>query len=175
MLEFTRNEPVDAEVLAGLFNRCGWEERAGGVKLEWALAASAEWVVCKLDGELIGFGRSCRLGPVKRVMFDVLVDPRFDHPVLRRQIMRLLVQNVGGLEEVSVFRGRGSRWRERLAGSLGDGASEPGASEEPRPSEGPGAEKTTGQSYTGGGPFLKIRAVPPGAYLGANVRIEEDR
>jgi len=117
MLEFARNEPLDAEVLAGLFARCGWREDGAQVKLQWALAASEEWVVCKLDGELIGFGRSCRLGPVKRVMFDVVMDPRFDYPLLRGQIVRLLAQRAGRLEEVSVFR----RTRPRGGGRIDGG------------------------------------------------------
>ena len=69
--------PSRPAVLGEFFARCGWQETDAAAKLEWALAASEEWVVCKLDGELIGFGRSCRLGPMKRVVFDVLVDPRF--------------------------------------------------------------------------------------------------
>jgi hypothetical protein len=157
MLEFARNQPIDAEVLAGLFARCGWEDEGAGVKLKWALAASEEWVVCKLDGELIGFGRSCRLGPVKRVMFDVMVDPRYDHPVVRRQIVRLLAQNAGRLEEVSVF---GERRPDRLAEA---------EASQPRPGE------TLGHDYTGGGPALHVPAAPPNAYLGANKTTEEDR
>ena len=61
MLELERNRPDRNRDLAEFFTRCGWQEPDAGVKLEWALAASEEWVVCKLNGELIGFGRSCRL------------------------------------------------------------------------------------------------------------------
>jgi hypothetical protein len=103
MLEVVRNSPIEAEALTEFFARCGWQERDAAAKLEWALAASEEWVVCKLDGQLVGFGRSCRLDPVKRVVFDVVVDPRFEETGLRGAIVRLLTENAGGLEEVSVF------------------------------------------------------------------------
>ena len=97
------NSPIEAEALAEFFARCGWQERDAAAKLEWALAASDEWVVCKLDEQLSGSGRSCRLGPVKRVVFDVVVDPRFEGTGMRGTIVRLLTENAGGIEEVSVF------------------------------------------------------------------------
>jgi hypothetical protein len=103
MLEFERNSPIETGLLAEFFARCGWQELEADCKLEWVLAASEEWVTCKLDGELIGFGRSCRLGPVKRIVFDVTVDGRFDGTGLRGEIVRLLSENAGSLEEVSVF------------------------------------------------------------------------
>ena len=103
MLEFERNSPIETAILAEFFARCGWREGEAGAKLEWALAASEEWVICKLDGELIGFGRSCRLGPVKRVVFDVLVDSRFQGRGLRSEIVRLLSENAGSFEEILVF------------------------------------------------------------------------
>jgi hypothetical protein len=103
MLELERNSPLETTALAEFFARCGWQEAEADAKLQWALAASEEWVICRLDGELIGFGRSCRLGPVKRVVFDVLVDPRFEHSGLKGEIVRLLAENAGSLEEVSVF------------------------------------------------------------------------
>jgi hypothetical protein len=112
MLELERNSPLATEALSEFFARCGWQERDAAAKLEWALAASEEWVVCKLDGQLIGFGRSCRLDPVKRVVFDVVVDPCYKDSGLRDAIVRLLTENAGGLEEVSVF-------SERLANPLG--------------------------------------------------------
>jgi Acetyltransferase (GNAT) family len=108
MLEFERNSSVDIAVLGDFFARCGWQEADAEAKLEWVLAASLEWVVCKLDGDLIGFGRSCRLGPMNRVVFDVLVDARFRGSGLRREIVRLLSENAGRLEEVSVFREQGA-------------------------------------------------------------------
>ena len=106
MLEFERNSPIDSAILAEFFARCGWQEIEARPKLEWALAASEEWVICRLDGELIGFGRSCRLGPVKRVVFDVLVDSRFQESGLRNEIVRLLSENAGSLEEIVVFMSR---------------------------------------------------------------------
>jgi hypothetical protein len=112
MLEFERNSPIETEALTEFFARCGWQERDAAAKLEWALAASEEWVVCRLDGQLIGFGRSCRLDPVKRVVFDVVVDPRFKDSGLQAAIVRMLTENAGGLEEVSVF-------SERQANPLG--------------------------------------------------------
>jgi len=103
MLEFEFNTPVETAVLAEFFARCGWSEKDAGAKLEWALAASDQWVLCKLDGEVIGFGRSSLLGPLKRVVFDVLVDARYQGRGLRLEIVRLLSQGAGRLEEVSVF------------------------------------------------------------------------
>lgn len=103
MLELERNSPVETEALTEFFSRCGWQEADASSKLEWALAASEEWVVCRLDGQLVGFGRSCRLGPVKRVVFDVVVDPRLRDTGLKGAILRLLTENTGRLEEVSVF------------------------------------------------------------------------
>ena len=103
MLELERNSPIEAEALNEFFARCGWQEPDAAPKLEWALAASDEWVVCRLDGQLVGFGRSCRLGPVRRVVFDVVVDPRFQASGLKGAIVRLLTENTGRLEDVSVF------------------------------------------------------------------------
>jgi RimJ/RimL family protein N-acetyltransferase len=104
MLELERNSPIEAIVLSEFFARCGWEESDAATKLEWALAASDEWVVCRLDGQLIGFGRVCRLDPVKRVVFDVLVDPRFKETGLGREIVRLLTENAGSLGDIAVFK-----------------------------------------------------------------------
>lgn len=103
MFEVERNSPIETEVLAQFFTRCGWREAGAGAKLEWALATSEEWVSCRLDGEMIGFGRSCRLDVVHRVVFDALVDPRFKNTGLRAEIVRLLTENVGLLEVVSVY------------------------------------------------------------------------
>jgi len=103
MLEFERNTSLDVAVLGEFFSRCGWRETDAEAKLGWVLAASEEWVVCKLDGELIGFGRSCRLGPMNRIVFDVLIDTRFRASGLKHEIVRLLSEHAGGLEEVSVF------------------------------------------------------------------------
>lgn len=103
MLQVERNKPIDTEVLVEFFARCGCREAVGAHTLEWAMAAAEEWVACKLNGELIGFARSCRLGPSHRIVFDALVDPRFKHTGLRSMIVRLLVATAGDLEQVSVF------------------------------------------------------------------------
>jgi hypothetical protein len=70
MFEVERNSPIEAGILSEFFARCGWDEPEAATKLEWALAASEEWVVCRLDGQLVGFGRSCRLGGIKPMVFD---------------------------------------------------------------------------------------------------------
>lgn len=103
MLEIERNSPIESGALTEFFSRCGWAEPKAALMLEWALAASEEWVACRLDGELIGFGRSCRLDPVHRVVFDALVDPRFERTGLRGEIVRALSEHAGGLEVVSVI------------------------------------------------------------------------
>jgi hypothetical protein len=103
MLEFEFNSQMDAATLVEFFARCGWEGEAVADDLEWVLANSEEWVLCRLDGELIGFGRSCRLGPLDRVVFDVMVDVRYRDQGLQAEIVRLLSMNAGGLEKVSVF------------------------------------------------------------------------
>jgi hypothetical protein len=83
-------------------------------------------------------------------VFDVLVDPRFNHAVLRGQIVRLLAQNAGSLEEVSVF---SEHDPSRPAGSVV-------------------AAAELAQTYTGG---LFIPPAAPGAYLGPAYKAEEDR
>jgi len=103
MLEFDRNAPIDAEILAEFFARCGWQEPDAASKLKWALAVSDEWVVCKVDGQIVGFGRSCRVDALTRVVFDVVVDPRLEHTGLKSLIIRALTDSAGGIEEVSVF------------------------------------------------------------------------
>ena len=100
MIELERNKPVDTEDLSEFFGRCGWDEPAGATKLEWALAASHEWVVCRLEGELVGFARSCRLGPFDRVVFDAVVDPRFTHTTLRAEMVAVLAVTAGRFERV---------------------------------------------------------------------------
>jgi hypothetical protein len=92
MIEFERNSPIETTVLSEFFARCGWEEPEAATKLEWALASSDEWIVCRLEGQLVGFGRACRLGGVERVVFDVLVDPRFRGTALGGAIVRLLTE-----------------------------------------------------------------------------------
>lgn len=108
MLEFEFNSRVETTILVEFFARCGWHDDEAHSKVEWALAGSDDWVICRLDGELVGFGRSCRLGPLSRVVFDVMVDARFKGRGLRAEIVRLLSLNVGGFEEVSVYSDRDS-------------------------------------------------------------------
>lgn len=103
MVEFEFNSPIETADLVEFFARCGWEDDEAAAKLEWALASSDDWVLCKKDGELIGFGRSSSLGPLNRVVFDVMVDSRFQGRGLRSEIVRLLSSNVGGMEEVSIY------------------------------------------------------------------------
>ena len=119
MFEVERNSPIDASTLSEFFVRCGWQESNGAVELEWALATSEEWIACRIDGELIGFGRSCRLDPLHRVVFDALVDPRFEGTGLRAEIVRLLAETAGRLEVVSVFTERHADPRAALAASEG--------------------------------------------------------
>jgi RimJ/RimL family protein N-acetyltransferase len=104
MFELERNSPIEAGTLSEFFARCGWEESEAATKLEWALAASDEWVVCRLDGQLIGFGRSCRLDAAKRVVFDVLVDPRFNETGLGLEIVRLLTEGADRLGDATVLK-----------------------------------------------------------------------
>jgi hypothetical protein len=103
MVEFEFNSTIETNVLVEFFARCGWEDADAGTKLEWALAASNQWVLCRLDGQVIGFGRSCRLNAVTSVVFDVLVDVNFRGGGLEEEIVRLLSTDVGSLQEVSVF------------------------------------------------------------------------
>jgi len=107
MLEVEKNASIDAAALAEFFARCGWQQTGGAAKLEWALAASEEWVVARFEGQLVGFGRSCKLDALNRVVFDAMVDPRFAASGLRLEIVRLLTQSAGRLEKVSVF----DRWK----------------------------------------------------------------
>ena len=136
MFEVERNSPIETEALAEFFARCGWQEPGAPVTLEWALTASEEWVSCRLDGELVGFGRSCRLDAMNRVVFDALVDPRFEGTGLRGEIVRLLAEGAGGFEVVSLF----TEWHVNPLGSL------PAQGDEPDPGYFP--------------------AAPAGAYLG---------
>lgn len=102
MLEVERNPPIEPGVLSEFFARCGWEDPEAAIKLGWVLAASEEWVVCRLDGELIGFGRCCRLDPVRRVVLGVLVDPRFMETGLGSAIERLLTEHAGSFADVAL-------------------------------------------------------------------------
>jgi hypothetical protein len=78
MFEFAYNEPLDSTALAELFTREGWEEEESASKLDWAIAASEDWVTCRVGGELVGFGRTYRLDASHKLVFDVVVDERFE-------------------------------------------------------------------------------------------------
>ena len=103
MIELERNKPVDPQDLSEFFSRCGWDEPAAATKLEWAMAASHEWVACRFDGQLVGFARTCRLGPLDRVVFDAMVDPRFKLTTLRGEMIALLAITARRFERVLVF------------------------------------------------------------------------
>jgi hypothetical protein len=117
MLEFEFNSHVEIAALVEFFARCGWRDDEAEAKVGWALAASDDWVVCKAEGELVAFGRSCSFGPLNRVVFDVTVDSRYRGRGLKAEIVRLLSVNTGMLEEVSVFAGSGM-FGEEMVGSV---------------------------------------------------------
>lgn len=94
MLEFQHNEDLDAAALAEFFIRMGWQEAEGTSKVEWAIASSDDWIVCRLEGELVGFGRTVSLDPRRKVMFDVVVDERFQGLGLTEEIMRRLADTL---------------------------------------------------------------------------------
>ncbi|GAB4253951.1 MAG: hypothetical protein Kow00129_15000 [Thermoleophilia bacterium] len=102
MFQYQHNAPVDLSELAELFSRQGWEEKDAPTKLEWIIATSEDWVVCTIDDELIAFGRTFRLDPGTRLIFDVVVDTRFEGYGLDDEIKRLLVD--AGEGRVAVFR-----------------------------------------------------------------------
>lgn len=104
MLEFEQNEELDPTTLADFFVRLGWKEPEGARRIEWVIEASDDWVVCRLEGEMVGFGRTFRLDPQRKIMFDVLVDERFRALGLVEEIMRRLTQGVSTLTEFQVFR-----------------------------------------------------------------------
>jgi len=103
VFDFKYNPPVDSTVLADFFKRNGWRETEPGLKMEWAIASSDEWVTCTVEGELVGFGRSCSLGSGRKMLFDVIVDKRFTGQGLDDEIIRLLVEGSQETEEVAVF------------------------------------------------------------------------
>lgn len=103
MFEYQQNPRLDPAALAELFARVGWEEPDPGRKLEWMVAASEEWVTCTVEGELIGFGRTFRLDPARKVVFDVVVDERFEGFGVDDEIIRRLA-GFSGTQEVEIFR-----------------------------------------------------------------------
>lgn len=106
MFEFEHNADLDPAALAEFFVRVGWEEKEAAPKVEWAIVASDDWISCVLEGEIVGFGRTFRLDPQRKIMFDVVVDERFRAFGLAEEIMRRLAEVVPAVE-FQVFR-RGS-------------------------------------------------------------------
>lgn len=96
MFEYQHNLPVDIGKLAELFVRQGWREDDARTKLEWVVAASEEWVTCVAEDELVGFGRTFRLDPGTRLVFDVVVDERYAGLGVDDEIVRLLVMSGEG-------------------------------------------------------------------------------
>lgn len=103
MFDFEYNADLDPAALAEFFGRVGWEEKEAAPKVEWAIAASDDWVSCLLEGEIVGFGRTFRLDPQRKIMFDVVVDERFRALGLAEEIMRRLAEAVP-TAEFQVFR-----------------------------------------------------------------------
>ena len=96
MLEVERNTPIEPDALAEFLARCGWEDSQAAAKLAWVLRGSVEWVACRLDGQLIGFGRTARSPRVGQAVLSVLVDPRFDDTPLSTALVRMLVTHSAG-------------------------------------------------------------------------------
>jgi hypothetical protein len=104
MFEYEINPPLDTSQLVQLFARAGWEDSDPASKLEWAVASSEEWVTCTVEGELVGFGRTFRLDAVQKVVFDVVVDERFEGYGVDEEIVQRLSQDLAGGQEVVIFR-----------------------------------------------------------------------
>lgn len=104
MFEFAYNEPLETTALADLFTRMGWEEEDSADKLEWAIRSSEDWVTCRVEGELVGFGRTFRLDATHKLVFDVVVDERFEAYGVADEIVRRLALGGSGLQRVDVFR-----------------------------------------------------------------------
>jgi len=92
MLEVERNPNIEPSVFTEFLARCGWEDPEAAAKLGWLLAASEHWIVCKVDGEMIGFGRTTPVHEPPGASMSVLVDPRFGDTGLRGAIAYLLVE-----------------------------------------------------------------------------------
>jgi hypothetical protein len=96
MLEVERNPPIEPAALAEFLARCGWEDSQAAAKLEWVLRGSVEWVACRLDGELVGFGRTARSRRAGHAVLSVLVDPRFAETLLGAALVRMLAKHSMG-------------------------------------------------------------------------------
>jgi hypothetical protein len=96
--EFQHNEELDIAALADFFAKFGWRESEQTTKVEWAIVSSDDWIVCMLEGELVGFGRTFSLDPRRKIMFDVVVDDRFSGLGLAEEIMRRLAEAVPAAE-----------------------------------------------------------------------------
>ena len=92
MLEVERNSPIEPRLLGEFLARCGWDDPEGAAKLGWVLAASEHWVVCRLDGEMIGFGRTARSLQARQAVVSVMVDPRYDETGLKRALAYMLLE-----------------------------------------------------------------------------------
>jgi len=104
MFEYEYNPPLDCGALAELFAQTGWQEADSGAKLEWMVAGSEDWITCRVDGELVGFGRTFRLDAVRRLVFDVVVDQRYEGWGVDEEIIRRLAGDMRGMQELSIFR-----------------------------------------------------------------------
>lgn len=101
MLEVERNPIIEPSVFTEFLARCGWEDPEAAAKLDWVLAASEYWVVCKVDGEMIGFGRTASARDYPGAFASVLVDPRFTETGLRGAIAYLLAEHAASLSFTS--------------------------------------------------------------------------
>ena len=102
--EYAQDAPVDVDALAGLFERVGWCDADSCSKLEWAMAASERWVTCEVEGELVGFGRLYKVDALIKLVFDVVVDQRFQGFGVDTEIVRMLAGDVIGMHDVQIFR-----------------------------------------------------------------------
>ena len=96
MFEVERNSLIEPAHLAEFLDRCGWQDPQASAKLGWVLAASEEWVVCRLDGEMIGFGRSAGSRRFRHGHISVLVDPRYSETGLSAAMIQLLAKGSEG-------------------------------------------------------------------------------
>jgi hypothetical protein len=102
--EYAEDAPVDVVALAALFERGGWCDADSCATLEWAIAASERWITCEVEGELVGFGRLYKVDALVKLVFDVVVDDRFQGLGVESQIVRMLADDATGMHDVQVFR-----------------------------------------------------------------------